>query len=290
MDLSVIIVSFNVSSFLKQCLISVIKASENISCEIFVVDNNSYDNSCEIVLNEFPQVSLIQNKVNLGFAVANNQAIKLSTGRFILLLNPDTIIPEDTFSKCISFMNLHKDAGAVGVRMINGEGNFLPESKRSIPTVKTAFFKTFGFSNLFPGSKIFNKYYLTRTGIFETSKSEVISGAFMFLSHKALEKTGLLDEDYFMYGEDIDISYRLLKNGFTNYYYPEIQIVHFKGRSTNTDDFTDIGHFYRAMRIYVQKRSGEGNIKFLKYLIIPGIYFRELLANLNRLLKITISR
>src|SRR5665811_292285 len=179
MELSVIIVSFNVRDFLRQCLISVKIASEKINYEILVVDNNSEDGSVEMVKNDFPEVKLMINRVNWGFSVANNQAIKMSGGHFILLLNPDTIVERDTFSRCIEFMNCHPDAGAMGIRMINGEGSFLPESKRAFPTPASAFFKTFGLSSLFPGSKYLNSYYLPHIDSVETSITEVISGAFM---------------------------------------------------------------------------------------------------------------
>lgn len=288
MELSVIIVSFNVRDFLKQCLLSVRKASENIDCELFVVDNNSADDSCVMIEQVFPEVILIKNKVNSGFSAANNQAIKLAKGRFILLLNPDTIIEDNTFIKCINFMKNHPDAGAMGVRMINGEGRFLPESKRSLPTPETAFFKTFGLTYLFPGSRLFNRYYLSHIDSFETSLVEIISGAFMFIRREALGKTGPLDEDFFMYGEDIDLSYRLLQAGYKNYYFPETQIIHYKGKSTDRESFTDILHFYKAMRIYVRKRSEEGKFNSWHFLIIPAIYFREGLALLNRFFRITI--
>jgi O-antigen biosynthesis protein len=290
MELSVIIVSFNVRDFLKQCLLSVIKARENIECEIFVVDNNSTDDSCEMVLQEFPDVYLIKNEVNSGFSVANNQGIALSHGRFVLLLNPDTIVQEDTFLKCIKFMKIHPDAGAVGVRMINGEGRFLPESKRALPDPITAFYRIFGLSFLLPSSLLFNRYHLTQIDSFETSPVEVISGAFMLLRREALDKTGLLDEDYFMYGEDIDLSYRLLQKGYTNYYYPDIQIIHFKGKSTSRKNFADIRHFYKAMRIYVRKRISEQKFNTFHFIIIPAIYLREGLALINRFYNITFHR
>jgi GT2 family glycosyltransferase len=290
MELSVIIVSFNVREFLKPCLISVIKASENIDCEIFVVDNNSTDDSCDMIEREFPEVVLIRNKINAGFSVANNQAINLARGRFILLLNPDTLISEDTFSKCINFMNEHPDAGATGVRMINGEGRFLPESKRNIPTPDAAFFKIFGLSYLFPKSRFLNKYYTSDNEGSKTCMAEIISGAFMFIRREALTRTGLLDEDFFMYGEDIDLSYRLLQAGYNNYYFPETQIIHFKGKSTGKEQFTDILHFYNAMRIYVRKRSAEGKFKFVQCLIIPAIYLRQGFALINRFIRIIIHR
>jgi O-antigen biosynthesis protein len=289
-ELSVIIVSFNVRDFLKQCLLSIKKASENIDCEIFVVDNNSADDSCIMIKQDFPEVILIKNKVNSGFSEANNQAIKLSNGRFVLLLNPDTIVEEDTFSKCINFMKIHSDAGAIGVRMVNGEGMFLPESKRALPTPKIAFFKIFGLSFLFPESRLFNRYYMSHIDSFETSMTEIISGAFMFLRRESLLKTGLLDENFFMYGEDIDLSYRLLQAGYKNYYFPETQIIHFKGKSTGRNNFTDILHFYKAMRIYVRKRAAEKKSNSWLFLIILAIYFREWLALLYRFCRIVLHR
>ena len=255
MELSVIIVSYNVRGISETMSAFCKKASENIDCEIFVVDNNSIDGSCEMVTDEFPEVKLISNKVNAGFSAANNQAIKRQRADLFCFLNPDTIVENDTFSKCIDFMNNHPDAGALGVRMINGEGRFLPESKRALPTPKVAFFKISGFSFFFPGSPLFNRYYLSHLDSFETSVTEVISGAFMFIQKEALDTAGLLDEDFFMYGEDIDLSYRILRAGYNNYYFPETQIVHFKGKSTSRDNFTDVSHFYKAMRIYVQKET-----------------------------------
>jgi GT2 family glycosyltransferase len=290
MELSVIIVSFNVKDFLRQCLTSVKKASEDIDCEIFVVDNNSSDGSSDMVKNEFPDVKLIINSNNSGYSAANNQAIIQSHGRFVLLLNPDTHVEDDTFSRCITFMNNHPDSGAVGVRMVDGEGRFLPESKRALPTLQTAFFKTFGLSFLFPKSHFFNRYYLSHLDSFETSKTEIISGAFMFIRRESLNKTGLLDEDFFMYGEDIDLSYRLLQAGYNNYYFPEIRIVHFKGKSTARDNFSDILHFYRAMRIYVRKRSEEEKSIPWYFLVIPAIYLREGLSLVNRFFRIIFHR
>jgi len=283
MKLSVIIVSFNVRDFLRTCLLSVKKAAINIECEIFVVDNNSSDDSCEMITNEFPDIILIRNNINTGFSAANNQAIKLAKGSYILLLNPDTIIGDDTLTKCITFMTTNPDAGALGVRMINGDGIFLPESKRGFPTPGTAFYKAFGFSFLFPRSMLLNRYYLPNIDSFETSKTEVISGAFMFIREKALAVSGPLDEDFFLYGEDIDLSYRLLKTGYCNYYFADTQIIHFKGKSTNNESFKVISHFYHAMRIYVRKRHNEGDIKDFYFLIISAIYLREGLAFLHNI-------
>jgi len=285
MELSVIIVSYNVRHFLEQCLVSVKKASEYIDCEIFVVDNNSADGSCEMVSREFPDIKLIRNHTNKGFSAANNQAIGLAKGRYILLLNPDTIVEEDTFSGCIGFMDNHPDAGALGVKMIDGRGRVLPESKRSLPTPKTAFFKIFGFSFLFPKSKIFNKYYLGHLNNQVTTKADIISGAFMFLRREAVEKTGMLDEDFFMYGEDIDFSYRLMKAGFNNYYFPERKIIHYKGESTKKENLNVLVYFYRAMLIFVRKHFRSGNYKSFIFLIQSAIFFRASLSLFKRFLR-----
>jgi GT2 family glycosyltransferase len=290
MELSVIIVSFNVKDYLQKCLNSVRSAVEKIEHEIFVVDNNSGDGSAEMVKREFPEVRLIANQFNSGFSAANNQAIKSSAGRFILLLNPDTIVEKDTFRKCIEFMNSHADAGAVGVRMTDGEGNFLPESKRAFPTVRTAFFKTSGLSHLFPLSPVINRYYLPQISMMATSITEVISGAFMFLRRDALNKSGLLDEDFFMYGEDIDLSYRLLQTGYHNYYFPQAEIVHFKGRSTDRHGFKDILLFYKAMRIYIKKRVTDRSYGSLWFLLTSATWLRELPALLSRALRLAFRR
>lgn len=290
MDLSVIIVSFNVKDLLRQCLRSSEIALGKIAGEIFVVDNNSEDGSAEMIKNEFPDVKLINNTVNYGFSAANNQAIKKSVGQFVVLLNPDTIVEEDTFLKCLDFMNKHTDAGALGIRMTDSEGKFLPESKRALPTLRTAFFKSFGLSFLFPKSQFFSRYYLPQIDSRETSLTEVISGAFMFIRREALDISGLLDEDFFMYGEDIDLSYRLLQTGYKNYYFPGTWIVHFKGCSTARDSYKDILHFYKAMMVYVRKRAKEGNYGPLWVFIICAVSLREALALINRFLRLTFRR
>lgn len=290
MELSVIIVSFNVKDYLRQCLQSVEIAIRKIDGDIFVVDNNSSDGSVEMIKSEFPRVKLIANGFNAGFAAANNQAIRLSEGRFVLLLNPDTVVETDTFSKCIDFMKKKSDAGAIGIRMVNGEGRFLPESKRALPTPVTAFFKSFGFSFLFPNSQFFNRYYMPQIDTLETAYTEVISGAYMFIRREAMNKAGLLDEDFFMYGEDIDLSYRLMQTGYRNYYLPEICIIHYKGRSTPVDSYGDIFHFYCAMRIYIRKRSAEKRKGSFLFLMIPAIYFRQGLALANRFLRLAFRR
>jgi GT2 family glycosyltransferase len=284
MDLSVIIVNYNVRHFLEQCLNSVIKATENNKCEIFVVDNNSTDGSCQMVTSQFPDVKLIRNINNPGFSAANNQAIRLSGGKFILLLNPDTLVEEEAFIRCIAFMNEHADAGALGVRMINGNGKLLPESKRAMPTPGTAFFKMAGFSFLFPHSKLFNRYYLGHLDSSTTTETEIISGAFMFIRKEVLDKTGLLDETFFMYGEDIDLSYRILKAGYKNYYFPEVRIIHYKGESTSKGNINYVVQFYKAMLIFTKKYFTEvGNRSFLIFINI-AVYFWGFIAVLKNFL------
>jgi O-antigen biosynthesis protein len=281
MDLSVIIVNYNVRYYLEQCLDSVVKASENINCEIFVVDNNSSDGSCQMVTSLFPRVKLVSNRGNYGFSAANNQAIRLSTGNFLLLLNPDTLVEEEAFTRCLAFMNEHPEAGALGVRMLNGNGKFLPESKRAVPTPGTAFFKMAGFSFMFPHSRLFNRYYLGYLDSSATAETEVISGAFMFIRKQALEKTGLLDENFFMYGEDIDLSYRILKAGYKNYYIPEVRIIHYKGESTSRENINYIVQFYKAMLIFVRKHFRKKRLKSFLLLISVAVYFWGFIAVLK---------
>lgn len=284
MKLSVVIVNYNVSCFLEQALNSVYKALKNVEGEVFVVDNNSVDNSLEMLANKFPQVKVIANKENVGFSRANNQAIRISTGEYVLLLNPDTLVEEDTFEKCIRFMDANPDAGGLGVKMVNGKGEFLPESKRGIPFPAVAFYKLFGLSKLFPHSKKFGTYHLSYLDENEIHSVEVLSGAFMLMRRSVLDKVGLLDEDYFMYGEDIDLSYRILKGGYKNYYFPETRIIHYKGESTKTGSLNYVHVFYKAMQIFARKHFSQKNAKLFNVLIDCAIWFRASLAALKRVL------
>ncbi len=234
-------------------MLSVRKASAGIEAEIWVVDNNSVDDSVRMVQEKFPEVRLIANRTNTGFAVANNQAIQQSTGKYVLLLNPDTLVEEDTFSKCLEFMDAHPEAGALGVKLIDGSGKFLPESKRGFPTPWVSFCKTVGLSTLFPRSRRFNGYYLGYLDENATHPVDVLVGCFMWMRSSALEQAGLLDEAFFMYGEDIDLSYRIAQAGYVNYYFPETQIIHYKGESTKKGSLNYVRTFYQAMIIFVRK-------------------------------------
>lgn len=285
MDLSIVIVNYNVKYFLEQCLHSVNKAMEGLETEVFVVDNNSVDGSCSHIRERFPWVKLIENRENVGFSKANNQAIRTASGKYILLLNPDTVVEENTFSKCFRFMETHDDAGALGVKMIDGSGHFLPESKRAFPTPWVAFYKIFGLSRLFPRSKKFGKYHLGYLSENETHKVEVLAGAFMFLRREALDKVGLLDEDYFMYGEDIDLSYRIIKGGYNNYYLPESIIIHYKGESTKKGSLNYVMVFYNAMIIFARKHFSTRNARYYTFVINMAIYLRASLAVGRRFVK-----
>ncbi len=283
MELSVIIVNYNVKFFLEQCLHSVMKALHSIESEVIVADNNSADGSVQMVAARFPQVQLIINSDNYGFSRANNQAIALSKGKYILLLNPDTVVQEDTFQKCIDFMNHHERAGCIGVKMIDGKGRYLPESKRGLPTPVTAFYKISGLSSLFPRSSIFAKYYMGNLDPETTHSIDVVSGAFMFLRRAALEKTGLLDETFFMYGEDIDLSYRIQLAGYDNIYFPETTIIHYKGESTKKGSINYVLVFYRAMIIFARKHFKNRAFWLFSFGIHLAIYFRAGLSILLRL-------
>lgn len=285
MKLSVIIVNYNVRHFLDQCLTSVARAMEGFDGEVFVVDNQSVDGSVEMVREKHPWVHLIANKENSGFAKANNQAIRLSKGEYVLLLNPDTVVEEDTFRKCIGFMDAHPDAGGLGVKMIDGKGNFLPESKRGLPSPSVAFYKIFGLSALFPKSKIFGRYHLGYLDKDETHEVEVLAGAYMMMRREALDKVGLLDETFFMYGEDIDLSYRLIRGGYKNYYFPDARIIHYKGESTKKSSINYVIVFYKAMIIFASKHFSQGNARLFSFFINIAIYLRAGAAIMNRFLK-----
>ncbi|HEY1038302.1 MAG TPA: glycosyltransferase [Bacteroidia bacterium] len=284
-QLSVVIVNYNVKHFVEQCLHSVFKAAERCSCEVFVVDNNSVDGSVELIQQKFPEVKLIANKENVGFSKANNQAIRISTGKYVLLLNPDTVVEEDTFQKCIAFMDEHTDAGGLGVKMLDGKGVFLPESKRGLPTPSVAFYKIFGLSALFPKSKTFGKYHLGYLDKDQVHEVDVLSGAFMLMRNETLDKVGLLDEDFFMYGEDIDLSYRITKGGYKNYYFPETRIIHYKGESTKKSSVNYVFVFYKAMVIFARKHFSQRNAKTFSFLINLAIYLRAFMAVSFRFMK-----
>jgi len=285
MKLSVVIVNYNVKYFLEQCLHSVFKAGQGIAMDVFVVDNNSVDGSILMVKDKFPKVTLIENKDNKGFAKANNQAIQQSSGEFVLLLNPDTVVEENTFRQIIDFMDTHADAGGLGVKMVDGKGRFLPESKRGLPTPAVAFYKIFGLSMLFPKSKTFGRYHLGFLDKNEIHEVDILAGAFMLLRKSVLDKIGLLDEAFFMYGEDIDLSYRIVQAGYKNYYFPKTRIIHYKGESTKKSSVNYVFVFYNAMIIFARKHFSQKNAKLFSFLINLAVYLRAFVAVIMRFLR-----
>ena len=253
--LSVIIVNYNVKFYLEQCLESVRRASKGLQVETFVVDNLSTDGSVAYLRERFPEVTFIENRENVGFARANNQAIRQSKGRYVLLLNPDTFVGEDTLACMVEFMEAHPEAGGAGAYMLNADGTFAPESRRGLPTPFVAFCKMSGLTKLFPKSRLLGRYYMGYLDANEVNEIEAISGACMMLRRGALDKVGLLDEDFFMYGEDIDLSYRVLKGGYKNYFIPT-RMLHYKGESTAKNSYRYAYTFYQAMRLFFRKHYG----------------------------------
>ena len=267
MKLSVIIVNYNVRPYLTACLDSVQRALEGIESEVFVVDNHSDDDSVEVISRDYAWVHLINNRENLGFSKANNIAIRQAQGEYILLLNPDTVVAEETLKGVIDFMDQHPKAGGAGVRMHNADGTLAPESRRAIPTPFVAARKMLGFTK---------RYYMSCLSWDAPAQIEVVSGAFMLLRHKAIYEVGMLDEDFFMYGEDIDLSYRLLQGGWQNWYLP-YDIVHYKGQSTSKSDFRYVHVFYQAMLIFFHKHYSHLSF-FFSLPVKVAIYFRASLA------------
>lgn len=294
LKLSVIIVNYNVKYYLDQCIRSVLRAFEVMKkasssdssvneevAEIIVVDNHSADGSVDYLEKRYPQmlypmVRFVRSAHNLGFARANNIAIRQSRGEYVLLLNPDTIVGEDTLKASVDFMDAHEDAGAVGVRMLGAQGRRAMESRRGLPTPMVSFFKMLGFCNRWPHHRLFGKYYMGYLPWDEPCQIEVVSGAYCMLRRKALDEVGLLDEDFFMYGEDIDLSYRVLKGGYHNYYLP-VDILHYKGESTQKSSFRYVHVFYEAMLIFFRKHYS-GMTFLLSLPIKTAIYAKALMA------------
>ncbi len=274
MLLSVIIVNYNVRHFLEQCLFSVQEALKKVDGEAIVVDNNSTDGSLPYLEPKFSGVLFLNNPENIGFAAACNQGLQQAAGKYILFLNPDTIVPEDCFEKCIAFMQAHPEAGALGVKMMDGSGQFLKESKRAFPGPLTSLYKLFGFARLFPKSKTFARYHLGHLDENAINEVDVLAGAFMMVSKETLQKTGNFDETFFMYGEDVDLSYRIQQAGFKNYYFPETPVIHFKGESTRKGSMNYVRMFYKAMSIFVKKHYGGSKAGIFNFLIHIAIWFR----------------
>jgi GT2 family glycosyltransferase len=277
MQLSVLIVSYNVKYFLEQCLYAVEAACKNISAEILVIDNASPDNTVDYLQPKFPLVKFIQNSLNEGFAKANNKALQFATGNYVLFLNPDTIVAEDTFFNCIQFLETNKNASAAGVKLIDGSGNFLPESKRAFPSVIASFFKMSGLAAWFPHSGIFNRYALGNLDENKIHEADVLPGAFLMARRNLLLLLNGFDEDFFMYGEDIDLSFRMQQSGYKNFYLGTNTIIHFKGESTQKQKPEYVKNFYDAMQIFVRKHYKKQSAVLLNI----SIAFSRLIASVK---------
>lgn len=280
---SVIIVNYNVCHFLEHCLRSVWKALEGMDAEVIVVDNASTDTSAALLPKEFPGVQFIWLKENLGFGKANNLAMEKARGEYFLVLNPDTLIPEHFFKQFLEKQETHKINGATGFRMIDGSGAYLPESKRGFPDGMTSFFKMSGLVRLFPRHPRIAKYYLGHLSPTEDHEVEILAGACMMIPAKVYHKVGGFDEAFFMYGEDIDLSYRISVAGFSNYYLAEPSLVHFKGESTRKDQ-QYVRRFYEAMIIFVDKHFKGGSAAW-KMLMRGGILLSGSLSAIRNGLK-----
>ena len=273
MQLSVIILNYNVRYFLEHCILSVQKAIQNLDAEIIVVDNNSPDESCEMVKLLFPNVILIQNKENLGFPKGNNIGVAQAKGKYICILNPDTVVAEDTFEKILKskFQNPDSKIGIVGCKLVDGTGNFLPESKRGIPTPWVAFGKTFGLYKMFPKVKAFQKYYAEHLNQNTSGEVDILVGAFMVMKKETYQQLGGFDERYFMYGEDIDLSYSALKLGLQNYYFAETSVIHYKGESTVKDEKYR-QRFQQGMELFYAKHM-KGSVFFNSFMKMGMLFF-----------------
>lgn len=280
MKLSVVIVNYNVKYFLKQCLASVygsertLADGEELQLEVWVVDNDSVDGSVEMVRRDFPEVQVIENKENVGFAKANNMALKQAAGDALLLLNPDTVVERDTFVRCADFLQSHTDCGGLTVKMVDGRGRFLKESKRGFPTPQASFYKISGLIKLMPRSRRVAAYYMGHLPEDETNEIEILPGAFLMLRREVYEKIGGLDESYFMYGEDIDFSWRIRLAGWKNYYLPETHIIHYKGESTRKGSMNYVYTFYNAMSIFVKRYFSGGGARLFTLLLHLAIWLR----------------
>ncbi len=285
--LSVVIVNYNVKLFLEQCLCSVQKAIRDLpgEAEVIVVDNHSADESADYLKQKFTSARFINNDNNLGFARACNQGAAYASGKYVLFLNPDTIVPEDCFQNCIRFLESHPEAGALGIKMLDGSGKFLKESKRSFPSPMTSLYKLFGLSRVFPRSRIFSKYHLGNLDENSNHEVAVLAGAFMMVKKEVLDKTGGFDEIFFMYGEDVDLSYRIQKAGYRNYYFAESRIIHFKGESTRKGSLNYVRMFYNAMSLFVRKHYAKSKAGIFNFLIHVGIWIRAVMSAIGNFIR-----
>ena len=280
MELSIIIINYNVKEFLQNLIHSLQKAALKINHEIIVVDNASDDGSVEFIREKFPYIKLIVNQTNLGFSSANNIALQAAKGKFLLLINPDTIVSEDTITKMIEFFDRYPDAGLAGCKILNPDGSLQLACRRSFPGPWTSFCKVTGLSTLFPKSRLFARYNLTYLDENSTYEVDAISGSFMMLKKEVYEKVGGFDEQFFMYGEDLDLCYRIQKNGYKVYYYAGTQIIHYKGESTKRSGLDETKYFYNAMNLFVKKHLS--SFYLVEIILLSAIGFRKFFTFLGK--------
>ncbi|HMP93868.1 MAG TPA: glycosyltransferase family 2 protein, partial [Phnomibacter sp.] len=285
MQLSIIIVNYNVKHFLEQCLYSLQKACQGISAEVWVVDNASTDDSLAYLKPLFAWVNWVEAGANLGFSRANNLALEHCTGKWVLFLNPDTLVPEDCLQQCLAFAEEHPKLGALGIKMVDGSGRFLPESKRAFPGPLTSFYKLTGLSALFPQSPTLARYHLGHLSPHQNWTVDVLAGAFMWVRRQVLLQVGSFDEQFFMYGEDIDLSYRIQAAGWQNWYFANSAIVHFKGESTKKGSLNYVRMFYQAMHLFVGKHYRGGKAVVFRLFIKLAIMLRALASATSRIVK-----
>jgi len=287
MQLSVIILNYNVRFFLEQCVASVQEALTNIDSEIIVVDNNSSDDSCEMIKMRFPNVKLLVNNSNIGFSKGNNIGVAAANGDYICILNPDTVVASDTFEKILAFAEKQENLGIVGCKLIDGTGNFLPESKRGVPTPFVALTKIFGLYKLFPNWRLFNRYYAQHLSENETGKVAILVGAFMIMKRDLYNEIGGFDENCFMYSDDIDLSYMALKSGKLNYYFHETSVIHYKGESTIKDGLY-MKRFREAMQFFYNKHYKSSAI-FNFFMKIGALFFALVKKNQGNIKQIKVD-
>ena len=285
MDLSIVIVNYNVKEFLTQCLESLYRSETDYTFEVIVVDNASTDSGESRITKAFPEVRWIANTENVGFGRANNQGFEAAKGTYTLILNPDTVVQEDTLEVCLNYLKSHPEVGGLGIKGIDGAGQFLPESKRGLPTPMTALWKITGLSRIFPKSAFFARYHMGHLDPDKNHKVDILVGCFMMVPTQLLRAVGGFDPRYFMYGEDIDLSYELLKSGHENHYISDSQIIHYKGESTKRGSLNYVKMFYQAMIIFAKKQFSGSSALAYTLLIYLGIYLRAGLALLARLAK-----
>jgi GT2 family glycosyltransferase len=278
MSLSIVIVNYNTERLLRSCLESVYAGANGTPMDIWVVDNNSRDGSVPMLKSMFPVVKVIVNPTNVGFSRANNAAISQSRSDYVLLLNPDTLIIEDAIERMVKFMNEHPEVGIAGCKVLNRDGTLQLACRRSIPTPKVAFYRLTGLSRLFPGNKTIARYNMTYQSPQQTHEVDAVSGAFLMIRRQVVEEIGLLDERFFMYGEELDWCLRAKRAGWTVAYYPHAQIIHYKGESTKYNSRKAALEFYRAMYLFHKKHFAKDCPAVVNGLIYIGIFAKALLA------------